>query len=232
MALFDLADFTSRLIATIPRVWFGDASLAPDTPTTPSGAAYALLSGVAAGDTALYANIQTLKQNTRILSTQDLGVLALMAQDFLGVGVLPPYATETANAYRSRLLARLLLPGGTREGIRRAVFNLTGTNPTIIEPWSPGDCGAWDAPTWGFDVAGAWGDQTLPWQGFLRIQRPVSVASNGTPYYGVWDGFAGYDSPSLYYADLTPIQTISDAAIYQAVAAAKPEGVIAWVQLR
>lgn len=231
MALFDLADFTGRLIATIPRVWFGDAALAPDTPTTPSGAAYALLSGIASGDTALYSNIQTLKQNSRMLTTQDQGVLALFAQDFFGAGVLPPLVGESLENYRARIIARLLIPGGTREGIRRTVYALTGRNPVIIEPWSPLDCGAWDVPTWGFDVAGCWTDPNPPWTGFVRVQRPLSIAANGQPYYGAWDGVAGYDTPVLYYSDLQPLQTVSDATLYSAINAAKAEGTTVWVQL-
>lgn len=225
MAKFDLNDWTRRAIALVPRIWFSDSA------RKAGGNFFALMAGFGEGAAFVYQQIQKLKANSRLLTTQDMDVLAAYSQDFFG-NALPPLAGETVDQYRKRILARLFLPGGTREGLRRAIFNLTGKNPVLIEPWNPNDCGAYDIGPWGYDVAGAWGDLNMPYQGLVRIQRPSSVASNGQPYAFAYDaGYAGYDSPLGNYPDLQPIQTVPDAMIYKAIEDAKLYGTTIWVQL-
>jgi hypothetical protein len=226
MALFGIDEWAGRFIRLVPRTWFSDVA------RKIGGRFYALMAGFGEGAAFIYQAIQTLRANSRLLTTQDIAVLTLFSRDFFG-GTLPFLAGETPDQYRRRILARMFLPGGTREGIRRSVYNLTGLSPVLIEPWNPNDCGAWDVGPWGYDVAGAWGDPTLPWTGFARIQRPTSVASNGQPYAYAYDaGYAGYDTPLGDFADLQPLSTIPDSQLYAAVDGAKAIGTTVWVQLQ
>ncbi len=221
-APFSPDDFTSRIIQLLPQPWFGDAAKAP------GGNLWALVSGMAASDADLYTRISSLKQSLRLLSAQTIADLAVIAQDFFGTDLLP-LTGESVDAYRSRISLRLFLPGGTRQALRLSLNRLVGQDPVIIEPWNPGDCGAWDGPI-AWDTAGHWGHLDLPWQGFVQTRRPMSVLTPPGPVLAAWDGAAGWDQPTLYFADALQAQVIPDSVVYDAINAVKPEGTTVWVQ--
>lgn len=227
MALYDQDDMAGRLLTTLPRPWFSDAAKAS------GGTLWAVLEGFGVGHAQFYQIIQTLKANDRLLTTLDLGVLQQFAQDFFGPDGFPPMSGELLNAYRSRIRAHFFIPGGTRQAIITAVTNLTGKAPiSIVEPWNPNDCGAWDVGNTGWDIEGHWGSLDIPWEGFVQVERPLAAVNNGQPVYSAWDGYAGFDTDLAYYTDNLSSQIISDAVIYAAIQAAKAYGTEVWVQLQ
>jgi hypothetical protein len=226
MAANDSNDYTSQILALLPRIWFSDAA------RRLGGNLFAVVSGMGALLAYLWTALRTLSANARLLTTQDVTVLQAIASDLFG-GALPLLAGESLEPYRARILAHLFLPGGTREGLRRAVFSLTGTNPTLIEPWNPSDTGTYDTGYWGYDQGGAWGQQDLPWVGFVRVQRPITLANGGRPFSFVYDGgYTGYDSSASAYVDPQAIQTIPDATILKAINDAKAYGTTVGVLLQ
>lgn len=222
-ASFGPDDFTSRIVQLLPQAWFNDAAKAP------GGNLWAIVSGMAATDADCFARIGSLRRNLRLLSAETLADLSIIAQDFFGLA-LPPRSGESVESYRTRIGLGLFLADGTRDALHSALKRLVGQDPVIIEPWNPGDCGAWDGPI-GWDVAGVWGDLDLPWQGFVRTRRPTSSVVVDGPVVGAWDGLAGWDQPNLAFNDSIQAQVIPDSVVYEAINAVKPEGTIVWVQI-
>ncbi|MBO9539693.1 hypothetical protein J7643_03775 [bacterium] len=216
-------DFASRIIQLLPQAWFNDAAKAP------GGNLWAIVSGFATSDADIYTRIGALGRSLRLNSAETLEDLAVIAKDFFGAS-LPPLDGESPDAYRNRIGLRLFLPGGTRDALRVALTRLLGQAPVIVEPWNPGDCGAWDGPL-GWDGPGLWGDLDLPWQGFVQTKRPSSSIAADGPVIGAWDGLAGWDQSFLGFNDALRSQITPDSVVYDAINAVKPEGVTVWVQL-
>lgn len=223
-APFDADDFAARIIGLLPQAWFNDAAKAP------GGNLWALVSGLSASDAEQYSRIAALRRSLRLATAGSLDDLEVISRDFFG-DTLPPQTGESVESYRRRIGLRLFLPGGTREALRIGLRRLTGQEPVIIEPWNPGDCGAWDGP-FGWDAAGVWGDLDLPWQGFVRTRRPATTLALDTPITGAWDGLAGWDGPPLHFADALQAQIPDNSVVYDTVNAVRPEGTTVWVQIR
>jgi hypothetical protein len=81
----------------------------------------------------------------------------------------------------------------------------------------------------GYGAAGAYGSISLPYQAFITAFRP---SGQGLPYiagYGISTG--GYSTPSQSeYAEYSD-GGVTDADIYAAIAATKPEGTAVWARL-
>ena len=215
----DKADFLSRLKGLMPKGWFGGG----DTPIND-----AVLSAAADNFASLYSMLVYVKQQTRI-GTATGPFLDLVANDFFQ-GRLPRQANESDTNYRARIFARLFRNGPTRQDLEAIITQIAGTPPQIVEPSRPQDCGGWDMAQMGWDNAGHWGDD-LPYQAFVTVQRPKGT---GIPYVGGWDSPVGaWDTASqAEWTDASQMgDVVTDAAIYAAVAANKPEGTVVWTRI-
>lgn len=212
MAIGDNADMAARLRRLLPP-WFGESNPLVD----------ALVAAAAVVLAFAYSLFAYAKAQTRIRTATGIW-LDIIAQDFYGLGLLRAI-NESDDAYRVRIIAGLFRPKATREAIAEVVESLTGEAPTIIEPFSPKDCGAYDKGYAGYGVAGAYGSMLTPAQAFLITSRPVlpAVAYIGGWHKGPW----GYGVGKGAYTSLVSI--IPDSAIYAAIAATKAEGVRIWV---
>jgi hypothetical protein len=215
----DQADCLARIKSLLPFRWFPDSTPVLD----------ALFSGPAWALSQIFALIQYAILQTRIATASD-GFLDLISYDYFG-GNLPRRSQEQDNPFRARILATLLRPKVTRNGMIDALVTLTGREPIIFEPARPADTGAYSVSTSGYGVAGGYGSLMLPAQFFMTAFRP---AGSGIPFV------AGYGSPSSGYstssrgewASLSQVQGfVTDAGIYATIAATVAEGVTAWTQL-
>ena len=189
--------------------------------------------GAGRGSTAL---LEYAEAQHRIATATDSN-LDLIAGDYFGTGLIRRMG-EADSAYRSRILANLLVPRGTRAAVIEVLTNLTGEAPTVFEPARPADTGAWGhigGPTvtgLGYNVAGGYGDLLLPAQFFVTVERPVG---GGIAYAAGWNtGAAGWGigSGPIEYASMAMIANeVTDADIYNAVNLARPAGVTAWVAI-
>ena len=180
MTTGDQDDFVGRITRELPRRWFADDA------TVVSGA----LNAFAQVGATCYALVQYARAQMR-LGTMSGGWLDLFALDYFGDRF--PRRTRTDDAYRSDIEAELLRERATRAGIAKALTDLTGTPPTIIEPWSAGDCGAYDgaglayagqdyvaAEAGGYDLSGAYDTGTTGYD------VEVGATGNSSPGMGCW----------------------------------------------
>ena len=133
MSTGDQADFVTRIARELPKRWFGDAS------PVLSGA----LAAFANVGAACYAMVQFARAQMR-LGTMSGGWLDLFALDYFGTEF--PRRGKSDDRYRTAIKAELLRERVTRAGIAKALFDLTGRAPRIVEPWNPNDTGAYGSP--------------------------------------------------------------------------------------
>lgn len=201
MATGDQHDIARRLKEVIPPSWYPD----------PSTNEHGFLQGFASIASSLYGLISFSKLQMR-LSTMSGIFIDLFAYDHLG-RTITRKAGETDTAWRARVQAALLAERVTRNGMYKAILNLTGKAPLIFEQWNPGDTGAWasrNSPSlntcffaWGtrgngvsgflngwpavngnsYGGAGAWGTRTMPNAVMMTVFRP---GLQGVPNRGGW----------------------------------------------
>lgn len=220
MATGDQQDITGRLKAVLPGGWFSQDS----TPVLDG-----FLNGIAWALSLVYSLAAYARQQTRIRTATD-GFLDLISFDFFG-DRLPRKALESDAAFRSRILAELLLEKGTRKGLIRALEILTGRTPRVFESARAADTGAYNTNTMGYGMAGGYGSLALPFQAFVTAYRPIG---QGIPFVGGYGSSVGaYSTPSqLEYANPSLIQgAVTDADIYTTIDAVKPAGTILWTQI-
>ena len=219
MSTGDQADIGGRLSALLPGQWWDqDANPVRD----------AILAGLANGWAFIYSALQYARGQTRI-GTASEGFLDIISQDYFG-GALPREANESDAHFRMRILLSLLRPAATRGAMANALLELTGRAPLIVEPWRTDDCGGYDSPNIGYDVAGCYGSYEMPGQAFITAYRP---AGQGIPNVGGYDcGAGGYDEGAVEWVtpDMT-VGVVTDADIEACVNAAKPEGTLAWLEI-
>src|ERR1017187_3865634 len=116
----DTDDIVSRLKSYLPN-WFGS-----NTPIL-----NAILSGAASAWSPFYQLYAYAKLQTRIKTSTD-DFLDLEAQDFLG-NSFPRRDGESDESYRNRLLANIFPYPPTRDGMIKALENLTGRTPLVFE---------------------------------------------------------------------------------------------------
>jgi hypothetical protein len=83
-----------------------------------------------------------------------------------------------------------------------------------------------------YGIGGGYGSQLIPYQAFVTAFRPTG---SGIPYVAGYSSTpSGYSTPSRgEYASQSMITgSITDAQVYEAVAAVKMEGTIVWVRLQ
>lgn len=234
MATGDRSDMIARIKRTLPR-WFG-----------PNGASTPVLDAVLAAPAAVAAFVYGLivyaRAQTRI-ATASGAWLDMIAADFFGIG-LQRLPNQSDASYRARILSAILRERGTRKGVRKALLDLTGKEPVIVEVTRPADTGGYSTGGVGYGVGGAWGSLLLPYQSFVTAFRP---SGSGVPVVGGYNAAAGpgYGGPAGYgvaatgaangaleYASLDMMQGIvQDADIYAAIDLAKPAGTIVWARV-
>ena len=173
MATGDQADVLGRLLAVLPP-WF-PAGAAPVLETVLQGPAWLL--------SQMYGLIGFARAQTRI-STASGGWLDLIAYDFFGRTLLRG-AGELDPAFAARIKANLLQPAATRPALIAALVRLTGRTPVVVDPWRPGDIGAYGYGGLGYGVAGCYGSLAMPMQSFVVAYRPAGDVIADAAIYGL-----------------------------------------------
>lgn len=215
----DQSDFTARLKSLLPNGWFSD-----DAPVL-----NAVLNGLSYCLSLMYGLIAYAKLQTRIATATD-GFLDLVAFDYFGA-FLMRRLKEIDGALRARIFLNLLREKATRHGIIKVLTDLTGQIPIVFEPWRPLDCGAYGVNISAYGVAGGYGSLVLPYQGFITCFDPIG---QGVPFiagYGNPEGAYNAGSQTEYASPSLISGLVTDADLYAAVADAKVEGTIAWMQI-
>jgi hypothetical protein len=242
MATGDQNDILGRLQSYLPNGWFdGDSNPIRD----------AVLTGLAVVFAWVYSILAYVRGQTRIKTASE-GFLDLISQDFFG-GALPRLVNETDAHFLTRIQINLFRERATRRGVILVLEELTGRAPIIVEPWNPGDCGAYGVSTSGYGAAGYYGSLSLPYQAFVIAYRPATSGIPNVAGYGVcvaglsgasilFNGApvdpivamapGGYGHGRIEYASMDMIEgAVTDADIYAAIASVIAEGTIAWTRL-
>jgi len=220
MATGDQNDIYTRLKALLPPTWFGDSSPLLE------GALNACASALSwCYSLYVYARLQTR------ITTATGGWLDLASYDYFGTSLQRP-AGMSDDLFRNQMKINLFRARGTRQAIIDILEELTGNTPTIFEPQRPLDTGSYGGPMIGYGVAGGYGSVMIPYQAFVIAYRPKGT---GIPYVaGYQTTPAGYSSPSRgqYVSQEMVTGKVTDAQVYEAVAAVKMEGTLVWVKLQ
>lgn len=219
MAKGDKNDFLIRLHALLPPGWFNDNSPILE----------GMLSACASSLSWCYTLYRYARQQTRISTATD-GWLDITAYDFFGNSLSRPDGMAD-DRFRIRIKTNLLRERGTRQAVIDILEMLTGNKPVVFEPTRPADTGAYGGPTIGYGAAGGYGSRYLPYQAFVIVNRPHG---QGIPWVGGYGtSTAGYSNPSRaqYVSRQMITGCITDAQIYAAIAAVKPEGTLVWVRI-
>lgn len=226
MMIGDQSDCFWRLRQALPGGWFAtperDTAGAPIITTVID----AVLWGMAWLLAFAYGLLAFVKLQARI-NTATAGSLDMIAGDFFGL-MLPRNQNESDDSYRTRIKVQMFRQRATRPALRSMLLDLTGNEPTIVEPTHPGDCGGYGVPACGYGVAGAYGSMTCPWQAFVTVYRPKSIGVPNVPGYGASQG--GYGVACMY-APAANLLSVTDKNIFAAVEAVRPIGTTVWVRL-
>ena len=206
-----------RFLKLLPLNWFAVGAVTLGVVAAAVGAVFGDVQSVI---TAVQANIY--------LQTTTGGYLDLWVYDFFGPTLLRNTG-ESDTDYYIRAQSNIFAPACTREAVSNAIQTLTGTAPTIVEPWRPSDTGAYGYVC-GYGVAGIWTDY-LPYQAFLTATVPNSVTGvPGVAGYGEGPGGYGVNS-MLYYEEITTTATTSAQNVYDLIERLKVYGTLIWVRL-
>lgn len=210
-------DMPGRLRGFLPASWFGSG----ETPVLD-----ALLAGLGAPMAWAYSLYGFVVAQARLATSRGV-FLDLFSLDFFG-RALPRRANETDESYQPRIAAELVRTRNTRAAVTQALTDLTGSAPTLMEPWNPGDCAAVGI-SFGAGVGAPVGSLDLTSQVFITVRTPgysgvPNVAGIGTVAGGVGVGA------------LTPIGSersggVTNAEIYRTVLANVAAGIRAWVRI-
>lgn len=196
MATGDQQDIQGRLQSVVPPSWFGD-----EHPQET-----ALLSGFANVASWAYSLIAFAKLQMRRLTASGI-FLDLYAFSYLGLA-LQRRAGESDASYSPRIGKEILRERVTRAGVQQAVFDLTGKEPIMFEPWNTGDTGAlysrivpvtstgtlaFGSRVTGATGAGLLGSRKMANVAFMTIFRPgvFNVSNRG--------GIASRTTPTALY---------------------------------
>lgn len=223
-------DIHLRVLATLPRRWW--RWQAPVRTW--------IIGGIADSAAWCYSWIPYAALQSRIATATGMW-LDLIAYDFLGRFLLRQGASDTI--FRRQITSTVLQERVTRKGMTQILTNLLGISPTIIEPWNPGDCGAWSGKNQivghgGYGRVGAWGSLELPNQVFIRISR-AGLGPAGVPaitgYGGYAGGYVGPNYPKFgaaqYIGSGTLELGVTDDVIENIITHTRPTGTIAWINI-
>lgn len=218
MAQGDQSDQLDRLYRLIPPEW----------PSDSAPLWRAILTGMASIKAWLFDAIAFAQAQTR-LATSSGGWLDAYSTDFFGDD-LPRAPGELDAPYRVRIKRELFRERATRAGMNRALTELTGAAPKIFEPARILDTGAYGYLR-GYNVAGAYGSMSLPFQAFIDVERPLSIGIPGLAGYNISSGGYGSPSPLSYAVAGQALEGVTDEQIYHAIEVTKPVGTVAWVRI-
>jgi len=227
MALGDFNDIIMRFNVYLVD-WFGDEPPVVDS----------IIEGYAEIWAWLYVQYLYVKNQTRIKTATDV-YLDSISQDFFG-GELPRKAGESDGNFRIRILLNLFRERATREGMRKVLFDLTGFEPIIIEPYRPQDTGAYNvASTMGYNIAGRYSGSGLQYQAFVIVFRPIlnglanfAALNVPTSGYNVVQLPAENNPTKNVYGSISLIESyVTDADIYHAVATTRMNSTRIWVRI-
>ena len=212
-----------RLRTVLPARWFPD-----DTPVLDG-----LLSGLAAGWSWAYQQLQYVKAQTRIATATGIW-LDIVALDFFGHRLVRR-AGQSDTAFRNRIQRELFRERGTRAAIISVLQDLTGRPPFVFEPARSTDTGGYASMIGAgggvaYGSVGGWGSLMLPFQCFVTAYRPLD---SGIATVCGWGGPAGgYGQGTIEYASLEMVQgQVTDTDIYAAVADVLPVATIGWTRI-
>jgi hypothetical protein len=177
MATGDSSDLLSRLQRLVPP-WFGRSDLSPVVNSALQGVAWALSF---AYSLYAFAVLQTR------LATMNGGWLDLAAGDYFGDD-LRRFGAEQDATYSRRIRLEVLRDRNTRNGIDRAVYDLTANHPTIFEAFRPADCGGLGTYSLVCGQAGGWGSAGAAFQVIVATPAPTGY---GIPNLPGWDATTG-----------------------------------------
>lgn len=221
MATGDQDDMLRRLRSALPRGWFSDSAPVLD----------AVLSGFAAVAAHVYAFLLYVKRQSRIKTASD-GWLDLLAFDFFGLR-FRRYPGESDHSFRHRVIDEILRPRATREGIIRAVRDLTGRDPEFFEPANPSDCGGYGmARAMGYNMAGRYGSLMLPYQAFVVAYRPAGLGVPMVAGYGTGAGGLTVGGHIEYVGQSMIAGPVTDADIYRTISETKAAGTVIWTSIQ
>jgi hypothetical protein len=211
MAIGDQTDIFNRLKGLLPP-WYGDSS--PNLDANLKGGAGTALSFT-------YSFYKYAVLQTRI-KTATGDFLDLISNDFFGTK-LPRRTDENDASFRNRILARLLQEKATLNGMRQALYKLTGRYPIIYEPrWGGGFYGANS-----FYRQAVYGSRFYPYQFWIIAFRPTTNSKNPDYYNG-----ASYYGELSYYGDISNnVITVTDQDIYDLIDDVKPIGTLQHVTI-
>ncbi|WP_145533555.1 hypothetical protein [Yersinia alsatica] len=220
MAKGDQQDIETRIRSLLPPSWFGDEHPIID----------AIIVACANSLAWCYTLYLYAVMQTRINTATD-GWLDIISYDFFGNN-LQRESGQSDDVFRNQIKINLFRERGTRQAIIDILTEMTGKEPIIFEPQRPQDTGAYGGPTIGYGMAGGYGSLMIPYQAFVTAFRPTG---SGIPFVaGYGSTPSGYSIPSRgQYASQSMLTGfITDAQVYEAVAAVKMEGTIVWVRLQ
>ena len=225
MATGDKTDMVARLKAVLPSSWFKNQTPIKNALLAAPGWMFARG----------HALLGYVKQQGRVATASDV-FLDIAAHDYTGTRVTRRLQ-ETDDSLRTRLQAALLPDAGTRAALAARLKQLTGTVPAIFEPTQPMDTGAYGYGGLGYNAAGGYGCLALSFQAFVSVKRPVF---QGVPNWGGYNGNAstpayapgGYGLGLMAYSSIAQaFDGVTDAEIYQSIAAVQAAGVTVWAKI-
>lgn len=219
MAVGTQADIFARIKSVLPAKWFGSVSPLID----------ALIQGLASAASFFYSLYSYAKLQTRIKTASE-GWLDMISADFFGPALMRQ-ANQSDASFRSRIIIKLFRERATRNGLSKALFDITGRLPVIFEPLRPLDTGGYGIAC-GYAVAGGYGSQLIPFQAFVTAYRPLGSGIPSVAGYGISTGGYGAASQADYASYGAILQAVSDADIFAAIDAVKPAGTIIWARLQ
>jgi hypothetical protein len=227
MAVGDANDILSRIRHVTARRWWNFTSPIRD----------AVVGGLGNGAAWCYSWITYAKLQSRLATATGVW-LDLISFDFLGRDL--PRNGLPDSTFRTLIDAHILQERVTRKGMTQVLTALLGMPPKIIEPWNPGDCGAYGYGTFAYGKAGCWGSMQLPGQVFMQISRAPQVGA-GVPNVAGYKkpgntssmGLGGYGQGQIQYIGVqVGVLGVTDAVIEAAIKSTKPTGVICWIQFK
>lgn len=235
MAIGDVADMAARIAAVLPARWFPALDEAP------------VLSGLLQGMGAAWSHCHALVAYGRTqarIATATGTFLDMIAADYFA-HAFRRRPQESDALFSARIMASLLPERATRASILATVNTATGATATAFEPTRPEDTGAYATRTapalgggFGYGIVGlAYGSLSLPFQFLIDIRRGEATSGlSGIAGYGdvpdLGNMPGGYGIGATAYGSLLLAEPgTSDADIADAVRAALPAGVTAWMRI-
>lgn len=220
VSVASVAGFRRRFRELLPMSWFGDSHPVLD----------ALLTGLVQTAIHGFQLVRFADMQARI-RTASGGFLDLISGDFFGT-TLPRREGEDDERFRERIRREIFRERATRQGLSKAIEDLVGTPPVIVEPQRPADTGAYSNGFLAYGVAGCWASRDLDYQAFVTVTLPSAV---GIPFVGGYGSpVFGYSaSPLAVWADSSPVEdAITAEDVYDVLERNKPAGTVLWVHVR